>query len=195
MVSYVDATKKMEERAWKMVQELRIREIWESVGATVNLVGSLRMGLIAANRDVDFHIYTSPFRLSESFRAMGLLAEHPKVHTIHYVNLLEEEDRCISWQALCHDEIGEAWQIDMIHILEDSVYAGYFESVADRLLRRLTPETREAILRLKWDLFPKGQVRGIEVYRAVLDGGIRDKKSFLKWRETHPLEGICHWMP
>ena len=31
------------------------------------------------HRDIDFHIYTSPLELSDSFRAMAKLAENPSI--------------------------------------------------------------------------------------------------------------------
>ena len=66
----------------------------------------------------------------------------------------------------------------MIHIPEDFIYAGYFEKVADRILQRFTPETREIILRLKWSIPREKYVPGIEVYRSVLKRGVRGEGSF-----------------
>ena len=56
-------------------REVNVIPIWESIGAQVNLVGSLRMGLLMKHRDIDFHIYTSSLSLTDSFRAMAKLAE------------------------------------------------------------------------------------------------------------------------
>jgi hypothetical protein len=83
----------------------------------------------------------------------------------------------------------------MIHILKDSFYAGYFEHVAERISDVLTPETREAILKIKFDLSEEEKVPGIRVYRAVIEGGIRDLENFRKWEEAHPSEGIEKWVP
>ena len=83
----------------------------------------------------------------------------------------------------------------MIHMEEGSPWAGYFERVADRIAAVLTAETREAILRLKYEM-PEGEkIPGIVYYRAVLEGGVRDAAAFENWLENHPAEGIMKWIP
>lgn len=64
-------------RAEEVIRDSRLAEIWRSVGAEVRQVGSLRSGLLMKHRDIDFHIYSSPLRLEESFAAMAQLAADP----------------------------------------------------------------------------------------------------------------------
>ena len=45
-----------QQSAWKVLEDTRIIEAWERIGATVHLVGSLRTGLLAKSRDIDIHI-------------------------------------------------------------------------------------------------------------------------------------------
>ena len=184
-----------QKRAYEVIEETNILEIWTSIGAIINLVGSLRSGLLMKRRDIDFHIYTDPFSLSESFSAVARLAENPRIKSVNYANLLDAEDQCIEWHALYEDSQGNSWHIDMIHILHDSPYAGYFEHVADRIIAALTPQTRRAILTIKDAIPLDAHVMGIEIYRAVLEGGIRDPESFQQWREEHPQHGIVKWCP
>lgn len=40
---------------------------------------------------------------------------------------------------------GNLWQVDMIHILSEPPYVGYFENIFERISKILTYETREAI--------------------------------------------------
>ncbi len=185
----------MQQRAFRVIEDANIVGIWTAIGATINLVGSLRMGLLINRRDVDFHIYTDPFRLADSFAAMSRLAENPRITRIQYLNLLEAEDRCIEWHACYQDQAGDSWQIDMIHILKDSRYAGYFERVADRIGAVLTPSTREAILRIKHAIAPEQKVMGLQIYRAVIAHGVRDIDAFHRWYAQHQEEGIVTWMP
>ena len=42
------------ERAKQIVQATDIINIWKSIGAEINLVGSLKMGLMMKHRDIDF---------------------------------------------------------------------------------------------------------------------------------------------
>ncbi|MCC8173302.1 MAG: phosphoglycerate mutase family protein, partial [Odoribacter sp.] len=44
--------------AWQIIEDTNIIKIWESIGAKVNLVGSLKSGLMMKNKDIDLHIYT-----------------------------------------------------------------------------------------------------------------------------------------
>lgn len=185
----------MQKKAWDIINDTRIIDIWSSTGATVNLVGSLKMGLLMNSRDIDFHIYTTPFKLSDSFSAVSRLAENRRIKTIRYANRLEAEDKCIEWHAFYEDREGRSWQMDMIHILDQSPYAGYFETVADRISKVLTPETREAILRIKHAVPAGKKVMGIQIYKAVIKDGIRDIEAFWQWQEHQPDQEIITWMP
>ena len=158
-------------------------------------MGSLKTGLLIGRRDIDFHIYTDPFKLAESFAALSRLARNRGVKSINYINLLEAEDRCIEWHAFYEDKHGETWQLDLIHILKDSRYDGHFEKAADRILAVLTPETREAILWIKQESSKVKPVMGIEVYQAVIRDGVRDPDSFWEWKAKQPEVGIIAWMP
>ena len=59
------------ERAKQIVQATNIINIWESIGAEINLVGSLKMGLMMKHRDIDFHVYTPRLTPASSFQATG----------------------------------------------------------------------------------------------------------------------------
>ena len=120
-------------RAEEVIRDSRLAEIWRSVGAEVRQVGSLRSGLLMKHRDIDFHIYSSPLRLEESFAAMAQLAADPAVGRIECRNLLATDEACVEWHATYRDRDGDEWQLDMIHIVRGSRYDGYFERVADRI--------------------------------------------------------------
>lgn len=155
-------------RAEEVIRDSRLAEIWRSVGAEVRQVGSLRSGLLMKHRDIDFHIYSSPLRLEESFAAMAQLAADPAVGRIECRNLLATDEACVEWHATYRDRDGDEWQLDMIHIVRGSRYDGYFERVADRIAAALTPVTRRAILQLKYDTPDDVKIAGIEYYVAVL---------------------------
>lgn len=182
-------------RAWEIIKKTNVIEIWKSVGAEINLVGSLRMGLLMKHRDIDFHIYTDPFRLADSFEALARLAEDKHIKQITYFNFLEEKDTCVQWQAIYEDEGGERWQIDMVHIIKGSYYDGYFERMADCIKSVLTAETRNAILQLKQDTPESEHIMGIEYYQAVIRDGVRTMDEFVQWRKAHPVEGVVEWIP
>ena len=191
----LELAKRNQQKAWEIIEDTRIVRIWEGIGAKVNLVGSLRTGLLMKHRDIDFHIYTSPLDLSASFRAMAELAENTSVKKIEYTNLLHTAEACIEWHAWYQDMEGELWQMDMIHIQEGSRYDGYFERVAERISAVLTDEMRLAILKLKYETPDTEKIMGVEYYQAVMQDGVRSYPEFEEWRRLHPAVGVVEWVP
>lgn len=194
-MNILELAKRNQQKAWEIIEDTRIVRIWEGMGAKVNLVGSLRTGLLMKHRDIDFHIYTSPLDLSVSFRAMAELAENTSVKKIEYTNLLHTAEACIEWHAWYKDMEGELWQMDMIHIQEGSRYDGYFERVAERISAVLTDEMRLAILKLKYETPDTEKIMGVEYYQAVIQDGVRSYPEFEEWRRLHPAVGVVEWVP
>ena len=57
----LELAKRNQQKAWEIIEDTRIVRIWEGIGAKVNLVGSLRTGLLMKHRDIDFHICLPAF--------------------------------------------------------------------------------------------------------------------------------------
>ncbi len=192
---------KAAEAARRLLERCGVVAIWEEIGASVELVGSLRMGLTTPNRrDVDLHIYSETVDVAESFRAIGALASRPGVRRVEFANFLATEERCVQWRVWLVDpsepeETALEWALDLIHIERNSKYDGYFERVADRIAAVLTPETKRAILTIKEAAPDDEKIAGVEIYRAVLEGGVRDWAAFLDWRRERPLDGVLEWRP
>ena len=182
------------EKALLVIEKSGVRQAWEAVGATVNQVGSMAMGLLMKHRDIDFHIYTEKLDIAESFKVMQKICADPAVTRMEYRNLANTEEACLEfhvWFMLDNEE----WQIDMIQILKGSHFDGYFERVAERIKAVLTPETRRTILELKYLTPDNEHIMGIEYYQAVIADGIRTYPEFMEWRKTHPANGIINWCP
>ena len=184
-----------QKRAFRVIEETGIISVWEAVGARVNLVGSLKTGLLVTHRDIDFHIYSDSLNISNSFRAMAALAEKPGIERIAYTNLADTDEFCLEWHAWYRDGFSDLWQLDMIHILRGSTYDGYFERVAERISEVMTPEMKSAIICLKYETPEEEKIPGITYYQAVIEGGVRNMKDFRAWMNAHPHDGINAWMP
>jgi hypothetical protein len=66
------------------------------------------------------------------------------------------------------------------------------------MLAALTDDSRCSILRLKQVIRddPTLEVPSIQIYRAVLDDGIRTPKELKAWILQNPLEGVAmDWKP
>ena len=181
-------------RAHEVICRSGVREAWEVIGAKVNQVGSLAMGLLMKHRDIDFHIYTDTLNVAESFKAISRICANPNVTRLEYRNLAATEEACLEWHVWYSLE-GEEWQIDMIQILKGSQFDGHFEHVAERIKAALTPENRRVILELKALTPAEEHIMGIEYYQAVIADGIRSYGQFSAWRKEHPTGGINLWCP
>lgn len=182
-----------QQKAFDIIEQCQIRQAWQSIGAQINLIGSLKMGLLVKHRDIDFHIYTPTLDVTQSFAAMAQIAKNPKIVHIEYRNLLDEEDSCLEWHAWYQDQ--EEWQIDMIHIVQGSKYAGYFERQAERILAVMSEQQRETILRLKFETPDEIKIAGIEIYQAVIESGVTTFEELQQWRTNRPQNGIVEWIP
>ena len=182
------------EKAMRVIAKSGVRQAWKFIGATVNQVGSMATGLLMKHRDIDFHIYTEKLDIAESFNAIQKICANPAVTRMEYRNLADTAEACLEFHVwFMLDE--EEWQIDMIQILKGSRFDGYFERVAQRIKGVLTPETRRAILELKY-LTPDDQhIMGIEYCQAVIADGVRTYPEFIQWRKNHSANGIVSWCP
>lgn len=194
-MNIIEIAQRNQQKAREIIKATNIISIWEGVGAKINLVGSLPTGLLMKHKDIDFHIYSSPLLLTDSFRAMAALAENPSIKKIECTNLLHTVEACVEWHAWYQDEDDELWQMDMIHIQGGSRYDGYFEKVAERISQVMTDEMRETILRLKYETPEEEKIIGVEYYRAVIEGGVRSYAELEEWRRRHPVTGVVEWMP
>lgn len=180
------------ERAREIVDRLRLVERWQAAGAEVRPVGSLRMGLLMKHLDIDLHLYTDRLDPAAGFAVMAELCIDPAVREVQFINGADTDEQCLEWHCRYESE-GELWQIDMIQILRGSRYDGYFEAVADRIAASLTPETRAAILELKYRTPDGEKIPGIAVYKAVLQDGVRSLEELREWLSRHPLDGIVEF--
>jgi predicted nucleotidyltransferase len=184
-----------QQTAWQILKETGIVQTWEKAGATVNLVGSLKSGLLMKNRDIDMHIYTDKLSVAESFSVIQELAERLSLKEIHYKNLIDTEEECIEWHVLYEHTNRDTWKFDMIHIRKGSRYDGTVERVTDAITERLTPEIRKKILQLKQEIPNSITIPGIEIYHAVFEGDVSSYEELEQWRKNHPLINSLDWLP
>lgn len=181
------------QKAKEIIEYLQVDELWGKNGATVNQVGSVKLGLLAKHRDIDFHIYTDELNVKKSFCVMAELCAHPQIKKCEFTNLADTEENCFEWHLFYEDEQRELWQIDMIQIKRGSQYDGYFENVAAQILQQMTSSQKEIILKLKYETPNEVKISGIEYYKAVIQDGAKTYEDLLEWRKKHPLNGIIEW--
>ncbi|MDE6277776.1 MAG: phosphoglycerate mutase family protein [Muribaculaceae bacterium] len=183
------------ERAREVLAEAGIIDILQTAGCRVELVGSLRMGLLASHRDIDLHVYSSGISAEKSFAMMARVAEGPRVAEIRCINGLHTSEHCVAWHVFYKAGDEETWQIDIIHIEAGTEYDGYFEKMADRIKAVMTDEEREAILRLKFETSESTNYHGVEYYEAVIGNGVRTAEELAAWVEEHRKGPQYYWIP
>lgn len=182
-------------QARKVLNDSGIVDIWKAHGCVVNLVGSLCMGLLVKHKDIDLHVYSSEITTESSFAIVAKIAEIPEVMDIKCINGLDTDEHCISWHINYCDKGKETWKFDIIHIERGTVYDGYFERMADRIMEVITPEQKDTILRLKYETPDDKDFHGVEYYEAVIADGIRDMRCFEEWVALHRLKPQYYWIP
>lgn len=110
--------------------------------------------------------------------------------------MIDSDDQCLEWHLEYLDDENNIWQIDIIHIMNNSKYVGKFERVADKIIKKLTDEKRKNILKIKYQAsMRKEKIIGIKVYRAVIDDNIDNYEDFLLWEKENQSSIIDEWEP
>ena len=166
---------------------------WSAAGKVVP-VGSARFGLMTTP-NLDYEIYTDRPTPQAGFAVALALAAVPGVTGIDYRNFLNTDDPGLYWQIDYRDETGLTWDIDAWLVPFDHPHAGMAEAFAAAMNAILTDETRERILTVKAAARAEGPVRGIDVYKAVIAGGVRTLADFRIWTARHPPAKMETWRP
>ena len=152
----------MQARAREVLAESGVAGILKDAGLRVNLIGSLKMGLLAAHRDIDMHVYSANVTTDFSFSVMAKVASNERVTEIKCINGLHTDERCVAWHVFYKASDGELWQFDIIHIEAGSQYDGFFERMASRICEVMTDEQRDTILKLKFDTSGMRDYHGVD---------------------------------
>ena len=178
-------------RALELLAELRVLEHLSELG-TVEVTGAVAHGLVVA-RDIDVDVTAAVLDAPGCIAVVGELAADPRVVRIVYTNATERFG-WLSFDIVCADG-GERWTIELYVNGPGASFLGWTSELASVLSRVLTPEQRHAILELKEELADDPQYRSMDVYRAVVDDGVRGLDAFVAWRSEHGSEELARWLP
>lgn len=172
MIDVLNQTEQRLRQAQEILAQLRLFERWQVFGTPV-LVGAVAYGLAMAP-DIDMEIYCDVPRIEDGFAVLRGCALHPNVRKARFGNYLDEADEGLYWRLIYRTDEGADWKIDMWSLRRD--HPGPCAAhLVEPLREALTPETRRAILELK-ALMQTGAIPrrpSIDIYRAVIDGGVR----------------------
>jgi hypothetical protein len=183
---------KRRQRAQIIIDELGLLPRWSQYGSPV-LVGAFRHNLMVAP-DIDMEVYTETPTIEAGFAMMTDLARLPGVWKVRFSNELAGPDQGLYWQLRYRDQAGEVWKVDAWLMSHHHPDAHWAERFVEAMHSALTPETRWAILEIKEALQGTG-ARGIDIYRAVLEGGVRRPAEFEDWLKQYQPTGLIFWLP
>lgn len=67
--------------------------------------------------------------------------------------------------------------------------------VTNAIIEKLTPDIRQTILQIKYDIPDNLMIPGIEIYHAVFSGHVKTYAELVQWRKTNPLTNSLDWLP
>lgn len=183
-------------RARHVIETLRLAEIWAHVGRTC-FVGSARFGLMMTP-NIDLEVYAERPDIRVGFDAVREIAETHGVRQIQFCNFMgTPEDPGLYWRIDYVDGEGMLWDIDNWLVPNDHPHAGLADALATAMQQALTHEARLRILSIKQATADhKPKPRGVDVYKAVMSGGVSTVEEFLDYtRVNPPAAGIETWRP
>lgn len=192
-INYLEKAMQLQKQASKVIEDLRIIRLWGLVGKTV-LVGSASFGLMATP-NLDFEVYVEEPDIRIGFDTVREFASISGVKQIQFLNCMGTSDPGLYWRIDYQDQQGIMWDIDNWLVPFSHPHAGMAENFAKAMQQVLTDETRQIILEIKSQSLPQNKIRGIDVYKAVLSGGVRDREQFVKWIASNPSVEMETWQP
>ena len=151
---------------------------------TPHIIGSYKMDLMVSN-DLDIDIENQDMSLDKLYELTAYILE--KFHPVWYEakEELNAEGKTVWFQGFETRISGELWNFDLWLFDKETIEKAekFCNEVEEKVLKQ--PGAKEAILAIKEELLKRGlysfeQYCSMDVYKAVLELGIRDIDTFLK---------------
>ena len=180
--------------AAEVIADLDLLALLGRVGY-VEQLGSSVSGLMVW-RDIDLAARCRDLTPGRAWDALRPLLTRPRLRRLNYRNEAGDRsptgrpaDQRYYFVAYYETAAGDEWKIDLSHWLSDAPRPHLAQ--LDDLRRRLTDETRLAILWIKdvWHRLPTypEEVSGVDVYDAVLEHGVRTPDEFAAYLRQRGL--------
>ena len=180
-------------QAFDVIEELDLLKRWSRCGRPT-LLGAVSFGLVVS-RDIDLNIYAREPAVAQGFEVVSEIAVLPGVMKVRYSNCLETIDQGLYWQIQYRDRFGDMWTVDNWLVSEDHPHADLLEALVERMQKGLSAEQRKVILQIKETVQPESKARGIDIYEAVMEDGVRSPCEFAVWLRDSKRREISEWLP
>ena len=181
-------------RAHQVLERLDLVRRWSRYGRVIPH-GAMTYGLMVA-LDIDMATACPELRSGMGFDVVSEIAQMTGVRKVRYRNQLDDPgDPGLYYQIQYRDDRDDLWKVDAWLVPETSPSTAHLDRQVESLRRALTTESRSAILEIKEANQGQEPMRGIDIYQAVLDGGVRSVNDCRQWIADHPVEGMNWWLP
>ena len=195
MNEYLTRAAERQKAAESILTQLDLLNRWRTFGKPV-LVGAVAYGLVVAP-DIDLEIFCPRLRIEDGFEILKDCAQHPQVNKARFWNALYPPHHGLYWQLRYIYEGDQEWKIDMWSVLE--TYDGPCGAkLLEPMIQTLNDSTRSVIIRLKEEVIEDDafDCSSIQIYRAVLDFGIKTLDELKMWLPSHQFEEeVTDWIP
>jgi hypothetical protein len=194
MTTLIDQSDRRRSMAEEILSELQLVQLWSQFGRPV-IVGALAYDLMF-DYDIDMEIYCPDLKIGHGFQVLADCALNPHVRQAAFLNALETPDKALYWKLQYLDRHGNEWKIDMWSAPEDYPLPRA-ENLIAPMQRALDRESRAAILALKQARKADSSLKclSIDIYRAVIDDGVRTPEQLRTWLEQHETGVLTDWKP
>jgi len=173
--------------ALDLLADLRVVEQLSALGP-VEITGAVAHRLVV-DHDIDMDVTVDELDAHAILSVITGIAVDPRVRRVVYRN----DATTYGWLAF--DIVIEDWAIELYVSTPAASCFGWTAELARTFGDLLDAGQRHAILELKEALAGDAEYRSMDVYRAVVDGGVRDLDTFLRWRGEHGSEKLERWLP
>ena len=183
--------REIKEAADRILHTYGLLDLLRPLG-TPHVIGSYRMDMMAWN-DLDIDIENEGMSLAKLHRLTGDILEifHPAWYEAK--EEVTAEGKTVWFHGFEAVVDGALWNVDLWFFGRDTIDAA--ERYCDTIAQSASALQREQITSIKRALIEKGlyafdQYGSVDVYRAVLEEGVKTVEEFLE-RYRHGTENLC----
>ena len=181
--------------ALALIDDLELVRRWSQVGRVV-LVGAVAYDLVVSP-DIDIEVFTRGRpQIGDGFRVLAALAEHPRVTKARFTNALNAPDQGLYWQIRCRDDDAREWKVDVWTLDED--HPGPLSSDLVAPMRDAIDDAKRAVILELKESRAAGRCSAfasIDIYRAVLEGGVRTAEELEALLGPNYSTQLTPWLP
>ncbi|MCF4151057.1 hypothetical protein L2W58_04515 [Dethiosulfovibrio sp. F2B] len=191
----LESSDRRRREALDILSTLELMKTWGKYGRPV-LVGAVAYDLVL-DCDIDMEIYCPTLKIEDGFEVFSRLCgkKSDLVKGCSFQNHLGGPDGALYWKLSIVKD-GIPWKVDMWSAPEDYPLPRS-EHFVKPMIEALTDETRKAILYLKWHrrMDPEIECPSIDLYRAVMKGGVRTPSDLKSWLRENKMGELSSWIP